>query len=103
MTASAAHPLWVVHPEIVMNTLLPGRRRNGDILGLSLEESDALLDELRAHATRAGFSFCQQRKVGDLILWDKRATLHRRESFDAVSRRRMHSALIKGGALKAAA
>lgn len=99
----ARHPLVVVHPETGMKTLLLGRRRNGYILGLSLEESDALLDELWAHASRDEFTFCQEWKVGDVILWDNRATLHRRESFDAASRRRMHRTQIKGGALKAAA
>jgi taurine dioxygenase len=48
----ARHPLVVVHPETGRQTLLLGRRRNGYILGLSPEESDARLDELRAHATR---------------------------------------------------
>jgi taurine dioxygenase len=41
--------------------------------------------------------------VGDVILWDNRSTLHRRDSFDPASRRRMHRTQIKGAALKAAA
>jgi len=38
-----------------------------------------------------------------VILWDNRSTLHRRDSFDPASRRRMHRTQIKGAALKAAA
>jgi len=99
----ARHPLIVVHPDNGLPTLLLGRRRNSYILGLSLEESDALLDELWAHASQLQFTFCQEWQVGDLLLWDNRATLHRRDSFDASSRRRMHRTQIKGVELRAAA
>jgi len=99
----ARHPLIVVHPDTGRETLLLGRRRNGYILGLSLAESEALLDELWAHACQPQFAFRQQWQVGDVILWDNRSTLHRRDSFDPASRRRMHRTQIKGVALSAAA
>ncbi len=99
----ARHPLIVVHPDTGRETLLLGRRRNGYILGLSLAESEALLDELWAHACQPQFAFRQQWQVGDVILWDNRSTLHRRDSFDPASRRRMHRTQIKGVALRAAA
>jgi alpha-ketoglutarate-dependent taurine dioxygenase len=99
----ARHPLIVVHPDNGRETLLLGRRRNGYILGLSLAESEALLDELWAHACQPQFAFRQEWQVGDVILWDNRSTLHRRDSFDPASRRRMHRTQIKGAALKAAA
>ena len=99
----ARHPLIVVHPDSGRETLLLGRRRNGYILGLSLAESEALLDELWAHACQPRFAFCQEWQVGDVILWDNRSTLHRRDAFDAASRRRMHRTQIKGAALRAAA
>jgi len=99
----ARHPLIVVHPDNGRETLLLGRRRNGYILGLSLAESEALLDELWAHACQPQFALRQEWQVGDVILWDNRSTLHRRDSFDPASRRRMHRTQIKGAALKAAA
>jgi taurine dioxygenase len=36
--------------------------------------------------------------VGDLVLWDNRTTMHRRDAFDAKSRRIMHRTQIKGSA-----
>jgi len=99
----ARHPLVMVHPETGLRTLLLGRRRNSYILGLSVEESDALLDALWAHASRPEFTFCQEWKVGDVLLWDNRATLHRRDAFDAASRRRMHRTQIKGAVPNAVA
>ena len=92
----ARHPLVVGHPETGRETLLLGRRRNGYIFGLELAESDRLLDELFAHASQPQFTFCQEWQVGDLVLWDNRCTLHRRDSFDPSSRRRMHRTQIKG-------
>jgi taurine dioxygenase len=92
----ARHPLVIVHPETGRPALFLGRRRNSYILGLDLAESEALLDRLWAHATQAQFVFRQVWEKGDLLLWDNRCTLHRRDAFDASSRRVMHRTQIKG-------
>jgi taurine dioxygenase len=34
--------------------------------------------------------------VGDLLMWDNRSTMHRRDPFDAAARRIMHRTQIKG-------
>jgi len=92
----ARHPLVVVHPETGRQMLLLGRRRNACVLGLPLADSEALLDALWSHATQPGLVFRQQWRVGDLLLWDNRSTLHRRDAFDPASRRRMHRTQIRG-------
>jgi taurine dioxygenase len=92
----AHHGLVRTHPETGRKCLFLGRRRNSYIVGLALEESEALLDALWAHATQARFAFRQQWKVGDLMIWDNRCTLHRRDSFDPNARRVMHRTQIKG-------
>ena len=38
----------------------------------------------------------QHGRVGDLLLWDNRSTMHRRDPFDAKARRVMHRTQIKG-------
>jgi taurine dioxygenase len=91
----ARHPLVRTHPETGRACLFLGRRRNSYIVGLPLDESEALLDELWAHATQARFAFRQQWREGDVLLWDNRCTLHRRDSFDAGARRLMHRTQIK--------
>jgi taurine dioxygenase len=55
-----------------------------------------LLDELWAHATKPEFCWYQQWRVGDLIIWDNRCTMHRRDGFDAEARRRMHRTQVQG-------
>lgn len=96
----ARHPLIRRHPESQRECLFLGRRRNAYIVGLPLDESEALLDELWAHATQPQFTMRQQWREGDLIIWDNRATLHRRDGFDPSTRRLMHRAQIKGDWVK---
>lgn len=91
-----AHPIVRTHPETGRKTIYLGRRFGGWILGLPIEESEALLNELWAHSTRPEITWHQQWQVGDLIIWDNRCALHRRDSFDASERRRMHRYVVMG-------
>lgn len=93
----AHHPVFRVHPLTGRKALYLGRRRNGYILGLPLEESEALLDELWAHASDGRYVWCHEWKLGDTLLWDNRCLIHRRDAFDASERRMMHRVQIKGG------
>ncbi len=90
------HPIAYQHPETNRIALYLGRRRNAYIDGMSLSESEALLDELWRHATRDELSWYNHWRVGDLVLWDNRCTMHRRDPFDASARRVMHRTQIKG-------
>src|SRR5262249_7686504 len=55
-----------------------------------------LLDELWSYATQEAFVWHSVWQVGDLVLWDNRCTMHRRDAFDAGTRRIMHRTQIKG-------
>ena len=92
------HPIVCRHPETGRQCLYLGRRRNACIEGLSLAESEALLDEVWRYATRDELTWYNQWRVGDLVLWDNRCTMHRRDPFDAASRRILHRTQIKGEA-----
>ena len=92
----ARHPLVCTHPETGRRLLYLGRRRNAYIEGLPLAESEALLDELWSYANREEIGWHNNWRVGDLVLWDNRCTMHRRDPFDAKSRRVMHRTQIKG-------
>jgi len=89
------HPLVCTHPESGRRMLYLGRRRNAYIEGLPLAESEALLDEIWAYATRDELSWYNHWQVGDLVMWDNRCTMHRRDPFDASARRVMHRTQIK--------
>jgi taurine dioxygenase len=94
----AHHPLVRTHPRTGRKALYLGRRRNAYIVGLGLEESEALLDELWQHATRPELTWRVRWRVGDVVIWDNRCALHRREAFDGQTRRRMHRTQIGGDA-----
>ena len=96
------HPIVCTHPETGRKCLYLGRRRNAYIEGLELGDSEALLDEIWRYATRDGLTWYNQWRVGDVVLWDNRCTMHRRDPFDASSRRIMHRTQIKGEARPAA-
>jgi taurine dioxygenase len=91
----AVHPLVCRHPETGRRALYLGRRRNAYIPGLSLADSEALLDEIWRYATRDEFTWYNLWRTGDVVLWDNRATMHRRDPFDPSSRRILHRTQIK--------
>lgn len=85
----AVHPIVMTHEETAARTLYLGRREWAYIPGLSLEESEALLDELWTYAATPDNSWCQVWQPWDLIIWDNRRVLHRRDDFPQDSRRLM--------------
>ena len=95
-TVGADHPIARTHPVTGRKALFLGRRRNAYVPGLPLAESEALLDALWAHATKLEFTWYQQWRAGDLILWDNRCVMHRRDAFDPATRRVMHRTQIEG-------
>jgi taurine dioxygenase len=90
------HPLVCTHPETERKCLYLGRRRNAYIEGLPLTESEKLLDEIWRYAEREDLTWYNTWQVGDLVLWDNRCTMHRRDPFDPAARRIMHRTQIKG-------
>jgi taurine dioxygenase len=92
----AFHPIVCVHPETGRRSLYLGRRRNSYVEALDLAESEALLDALWAHVARAEFQWEHRWRVGDLVMWDNRCTMHRRNAFDPAERRVLHRTQIRG-------
>jgi taurine dioxygenase len=92
----AVHPIVIRHPITKRKALFLGRRPAGYIVGLPLEESEALLDRLWAHATKDENAWYQKWNVGDLLIWDNRCVMHKRTAFDPNQRRFMLRTQIKG-------
>jgi taurine dioxygenase len=90
------HPAICAHPVTGRPYLYLGRRRNAYVLDQALEDSEALLDALWAYPIASHNVYRHQWRLGDLVLWDNRTTMHRRDSFDPNARRIMHRTQIKG-------
>jgi taurine dioxygenase len=98
-TPGAVHPLVRLHPVTGRKALFLGRRPGAYIHGLEVEESEELLDAIWDHATQERFAWYQKWRVGDLVLWDNRCVMHRRDAFDESLRRLMHRTQIVGEAV----
>ncbi|MFO1157986.1 MAG: TauD/TfdA family dioxygenase [Reyranellaceae bacterium] len=100
-TPGAVHPLVRRHPVTGRNALFLGRRPGAYIHGLSVEDSEALLDAVWQHATEERFAWYQKWRIGDLVMWDNRCVMHRRDAFDESLHRLMHRTQIVGEAVLA--
>lgn len=92
----AIHPVARTHPETGRKALFLGRRRNAYLMGLDLDESEALLDALWEAATDPALVWSQTWRVGDLLMWDNRALIHHRDAFEATDRRLLYRTQLQG-------
>jgi len=90
------HPIIRTIPESGRQCLYLGRRLGSHIVGLPLDESEALLDELWAHTVSEQRIWSHEWKLGDLLVWDNRFTMHHRDPFDPNARRRLHKVQVAG-------
>jgi taurine dioxygenase len=90
------HPIVRTHPDTGRKALYLGRRPNAYVCGLPLEESEALLTALWSHATQEQHAWYHRWKLGDLVMWDNRCVMHRRNPFDPAARRVLHRLQFKG-------
>ena len=96
-TPDVSHPLIRTHPETGRYALYINPNRIDRIEGMSIDESDAILDEIYAFAFQACFQFRHQWQPGDMLIWDNRCTMHRATTnFDVFERREFHRILVKG-------
>ncbi|MDH3701583.1 MAG: TauD/TfdA family dioxygenase [Alphaproteobacteria bacterium] len=94
--SGVSHPIVRTHPETGRKALYIGRRQNTYVDGLSVEESDDLLDAVWAHVAKIGQTTWHHRwRPGDFIIWDNRCAMHRRDEFPPTCRRIMHRTQVK--------
>ena len=90
----AFHPVVRRHPESGRFALFLGRRALAYVEGLPVAVSEALLDRLWSHAMEERFTWSHRWHRGDLLMWDNRCVMHRRDAFDPSMRRLMHRTQI---------
>ena len=95
-TPGARHPIVITDKSTNKKLLFLGRRPHAYIIGLEVEESENLLDEIWEHATQEKYTWTQQWEKGDLLMWKNLNVLHKRDAFDPNTRRIMHRTQLKG-------
>ena len=81
------HPLVRTHPYLDRKSLYISPNHIKGIGDLSYENSEALLAELVAIATRDGHVYTHQWTPRDVIMWDNTSVMHRRNDFPPEQRR----------------
>jgi alpha-ketoglutarate-dependent 2,4-dichlorophenoxyacetate dioxygenase len=83
----AVHPLVRTIPRSGRRSLYLASHASR-IIDWPVPEGRLLLRELIEHATQPRFVYRHQWRVGDLVIWDNRATMHRARPFDDARYRR---------------
>jgi taurine dioxygenase len=96
-TPDVEHPLVRTHPDNGLKALYLNFNRLDRIVGMDRAESDALLDELAAHTRKPEFHYAHKWALGDAVIWDNRATMHRVDvDYPMGEKRVMQRVLIEG-------
>jgi alpha-ketoglutarate-dependent taurine dioxygenase len=91
-----AHPVVRTHPATGRKALYVNRLMTVAIEGLPQDESEALLNLLFDHQEQRRFVYEHVWRVGDILMWDNRCTLHARTDFSPDERRLMRRIAILG-------
>lgn len=79
--APVCQPLVRTHPRTGRHSLFLSSHA-GRIVGWQLPEALMLLRELTEHATQREFVYRHTWRLGDLVMWDNRVTMHRAQQYD---------------------
>ena len=90
------HPMIRTHPDSGRKALYLGKRAWAYIEGTTTEENEEILDAIWAIAERPEFVYEHVWTQGDVLMWDNRCAMHRRDEFDGSQRRIMHRSQLRG-------
>ena len=91
-----AHPVARTHDATGRKALYVNRLMTHHIEGLEREESEKLLGVMFDTIERPEFIYEHRWRVGDVLLWDNRCTLHARRDFNPEENRWMRRVTIRG-------
>ena len=83
------HPIFRTHDETGRKAIYVNRLMTVGIVDMPKEESDPLLEAIFDHSERPEFVYTHSWRVGDLLVWDNRCSMHARTDFPSDQRRLM--------------
>jgi taurine dioxygenase len=92
----AVHPVFRTHDETGRKAIYVNRLMTVRIEDMPQAESDALLQAVFDHSEKPEFIYRHVWRVGDLIVWDNRCSMHARDDFPSDQRRLMLRTTVKG-------
>jgi taurine dioxygenase len=91
-----SHPVFRMHEDTGRKAIYVNRLMTQRILDMAEDESDKLLNVLFDHAEKQEFQYAHKWRVGDLLLWDNRCSMHARTDFPETERRLMLRTTVRG-------
>jgi taurine dioxygenase len=89
-------PIVRTHPATKRKALYVNRLMTFTVEGMDDDDGSALLNTLFDHMERDEFIYAHHWRVGDLVLWDNRCTLHARTDFSDRERRLLRRYVVMG-------
>jgi len=91
-----AQPMVCTHPDTGRKALYVNRLMTWTVEGMDDAQGTALLNALFKHIEQDQFVYTHKWRVGDLVLWDNRCTLHARTDFSDQERRLLRRHVVEG-------
>ena len=85
----AQTPVWPLLKDMLLDSTEATRALWQPWQGMTLAEGRMLLMDLLEHATQRERVYRHEWQVGDLVMWDNTATVHRGRHYDLSQRREM--------------
>ncbi len=95
-TPEVVHPLARTYPPTGEKALYLSTTRLDRIVGMASDESDRLLDDLMAYADRPDLHYRHKWRVGDMVIWDNRCSMHHANADYGDHKRVLHRIMIAG-------
>jgi len=93
-------PMVCTHSETGRKALYVNRLMTWSVEGMDDAEGSALLSALFEHIEQDQFIYTHKWRVGDLVLWDNRCTLHARTDFSDKERRLLRRHVVEGDRIR---
>ncbi|MBX9775042.1 MAG: TauD/TfdA family dioxygenase [Xanthobacteraceae bacterium] len=93
-------PIFITHPATGRKALYISRLMSARIVGLSRDESAAVLEQLFEISEDPAIVYEHEWKLGDLVIWDNWCSIHARKDFPRDQPRLMRRLTIEGQAMR---
>lgn len=85
--AEAVHPVFRTHDDTGRKAVYVNRLMTERVVDMDETESERLLRAVYDHSERPEFVYEHEWRLGDLLLWDNRCSMHARTDFPETERR----------------
>tara|TARA_Y100000588_G_scaffold97965_1_gene106424 strand:+ start:710 stop:1555 length:846 start_codon:yes stop_codon:yes gene_type:complete len=96
--AESAHPIFRTHDDTGKKAIYVNRLMTEGIIDMDQDKADLFLSTLFDHSEKTEFVYEHKWRVGDLIMWDNRCSMHARTDFPETERRLLLRTTVTGDA-----